>query len=136
MERWRNERIIVDVEYPFGRVGLLANKDVSMDHRIGPSVVTQRLYLEPVVAIQGLAIVALVDFIRIDVEATVSVNVAEAKVVASHCRVTAPVECCNVAMAKSSANKGAGLLVVDQDTIESASPERLPAVKTLADIGR
>jgi len=84
-----------------------------MDHHIGLGVVTQRLYLERVVAIQGLAIAALVDFIRIDVESTLSVDVAEAKVVASHCRVTTPVERRNVATAKSSADKGAGLVVVD-----------------------
>jgi hypothetical protein len=68
MKRGRHERIVVDVECPIGRVGLLPYKDVSVNHRAGLSVVTQRLYLESVVAIQGLAIAALVDFIRIDVE--------------------------------------------------------------------
>lgn len=135
MEWWRDEWIVVDVEYPFGRVSLLPNKDVSVDHRTEPGIVTQRLYLKLVVAIQGLAIAALVDFIRIDVESTVSVDVAEAKVVASHCRMTTPVERRNVAMAKSSADEGAGPVVVDQDALESVSREWLPAVKTLADIG-
>jgi hypothetical protein len=135
MEWGRDEWIVVDVECPIGRVGLLSHKDVSVDHRIGLGVVTQRLYFEPVVAIQGLAIAALVDFIRIDVEPTVSVDVAEAKVVASHCGVTTSVERRNVATAKSYADKGAGLVVVDQDALESVCREWLPAVKTLADIG-
>jgi hypothetical protein len=135
MKWWRDERIVVDVEYPVGGVGLLFNKDVSVDHRTDPSVVTQRLYLEPVVAIQGLAIAALIDLIRIDVESTVSVDVAEAKIVAPHCRVMTPVERRDVGMAKSSADKAAGPVVVNQDSLESVSREWLPTVKTFADIG-
>ncbi len=135
MEWGRDEWIVVDVKCPIGRVGLLSYKDASVDHRIGLGVVTQRLYLEPIVAIQGLAIATLVDFIRIDVEPTVSVDVAEAKVVGSHCRVTTPIERRNVATTKSSADKGAGLVVVGQDALESVCREWFPAVKTLADIG-
>lgn len=135
MEWWCDEWIVVNVEYPFGRVGLLANKNVCVNHRTDPRVVTQRLYLEPVVAIQGLAIAALIDFIRIDVESTVSVNVAEAKIIASHCRVTTLVEGSKVARPKLSADEGAGPVVVDQEAFESVPREWLPAVKTLADIG-
>jgi hypothetical protein len=134
MEWGRDEWIVVNVECPVGRVNLLSYKDVSVDHRIGLGVVTQRLYLEPVVAVQGLEIAALVDFIRIDVEPTVSVDVTEAKVIASHCRVTTPVERGNVAATKSSLDKCAGLVVIDQDALESACREWFPAVKALADI--
>ncbi len=134
MEWWSHQWIVIDIEYPFRRLSLLPNKDVSVYHRTDPDVVTQRLHLEPVVAIQWLPIAALVDLIRIDVESTVSVDIAEAKVIASHCRMTTLVERGNVPMAKSSADEGAGRVVVDQDAFESVSREWLPAVKTLADI--
>jgi hypothetical protein len=49
--------------------------------------------------------------------------------------VTAAIERRNVATAKSTADKGAGLVVVDQDARESACCEWFPAVKTIADIG-
>lgn len=86
--------------------------------------------------IQRFAIATLVNFIRIDVEPTVSVDVAEAEIVASHCRVTTPVERRNVGIAKSSADKGAGPVVIEQNTLEALCRERFPALKTVADVRR
>jgi hypothetical protein len=78
----------------------------------------------------------LVDFIRIDVESTMFVDVAEAKVIASHCRVTTPVERRNVGITKSSADEGAGLVVVEQDALKTLCCERFPTLKTIADVRR
>jgi hypothetical protein len=92
------------------------------------------LYLQPVVAKPRLTVAALVDLICIDVEAAVSEDVAETEVVASHCRVSTPVECRDVGTAKFSGDKPSGFVVIEQDSLEALSRERFPAVKTPADI--
>jgi hypothetical protein len=106
----------------------------SLDHGVALSIVTEGLYLQPVVAKPGLTVAALVELICIDVEAAVSEDVAEAEVVASHCWVMTPIECRDVGTAKLPGDEPSGFVVIEQDSFEALSHQGFPAVKTFTDI--
>jgi hypothetical protein len=81
-----------------------------------------------------LTVATLVDLICVDVEATLRQDVTEPEIVASHCRVTAPVECRDVRIAKPISYEPLGFVVIEQDPLETLFREWLPALKTLPNI--
>src|SRR6266508_992943 len=92
MPRWCDNRIVVDVEYPIGRVDPPPHEHIAVDHQFCAGVIAQGLHLELVVPIQKFTIAALIRFISVDVKPTILVYVTEAEVIASHCGVLTTVE--------------------------------------------
>ena len=114
----------------------MPNKNIGLNHCIGSGVVAERLYFESVIAVPGLTISTVVDFICIDVEPTVRADIAKPEVVTSHCRVVAPIKRRNIGISKIPVDECASVEVVEQDAVEAECLQWCPAVKAFTDIPR
>ncbi len=130
----RDYRVVVEIEYPLGRILSISHKDIGFNHFSGFGVVAKGLYLYSIIIKKVVDIRSLIHFIRVDVKSAARQDIAESKIVASHCWVITAIKGFDVSKSKLSENEMSGFLNIKCQSSKAMSFKWLPGVKALLHI--